>query len=167
MVAFSLIPDREVADVTLLEGAALAAAGIRLVLADLDNTLAPYGVRAPAPSVLRWKEGLEQHGVQLFILSNSRRPTRVSDFAARLGVPFLGRAGKPRPEAYHRVMQAQCVTPNQTLMVGDQLFTDILGAKRAGITAVVVRPMVFGTPFRAIRYGIELPLRALGRRRQT
>ena len=66
----------------------LADKGIRLVLADLDNTLVPYKATQPPAEVVAWKEAREAHGIQLFLLSNSRKPGRAQRFAEQLGVPI-------------------------------------------------------------------------------
>ena len=149
-----------------IEPAALARRGIRLLLADLDNTLAKYGQPDPEPAVQQWKCGLAEAGVELFLLSNSRKPTRAGHYARCLEVPYLGHAGKPRTEGFFRAMEQMGRTPAQTAMVGDQIFTDILGAKRAGVLALMVEPMELrGNPGRYLRYVVEEPFRALGRRR--
>ena len=93
---FSLIPRGVYDRVTDISPKALADKGIKLVLADLDNTLVPYHVIEPGEEVRRWKEELNANGIPLFLLSNSRKPTRPGDFAARLGIPFIGHAGKPK-----------------------------------------------------------------------
>lgn len=161
-----LVPDLEVNNVWELTPALLEARGITLLLADLDNTLAPYGVAEPPEEVRSWAAALARAGIQLFVLSNSRRPGRAADFAGRLGVPFLGRAGKPKTGGFRRAMEQTGRTPGQTAMAGDQLFTDVWGANNAGVLAVAVRPMRIDNAFRALRYGVEKPFRALGRRKE-
>ena len=102
----------------------------------------------------------------LFLLSNSRKPRRAEHFATALGIPFLGRAGKPKTGGFLRAMEQMGRAGAQTAMVGDQIFTDILGAKRAGILAIMVEPIqLAGNPGRYLRYAVEEPFRALGRRR--
>jgi len=149
--------------VTQIDPEALARQGIRLVLADLDNTLVPYKVTEVPEEVRAWKQALEEHGIQLFLLSNSRKPGRAQNFAQALGVPFQGRSGKPRRRGYLQAMERMGCTGPETVMVGDQIFTDTLGANRAGITSVLVRPMAWGkNPGRRLRYAIETPFRLLG-----
>ena len=92
----SPIPRGVYPSVTALDPKALRAKGVRLVLADLDNTLAPYKVLEPAPEVAAWKDALAAEGIQLFILSNSRKPGRALKDAANLGVPFQGHYGNPK-----------------------------------------------------------------------
>ena len=163
---FSLIPRGVYPSVTALEPEALAAKGVRLVLADLDNTLVPYKVPEPTPDIVAWKQALERAGVRLFLLSNSRKPNRARHFAEALGIPFQGRSGKPKRGGYLRAMERMDVRPEETVMVGDQIFTDTLGANRAGVVPLLVEPIrLAGNPGRYIRYAVETPFRALGRRR--
>lgn len=163
---FSLIPRGYYPSVTALPPQVLAARGIRLVLADLDNTLVPYGVSEPGQALVAWKEGLDRAGIQLFLLSNSRKPTRVSRFAQALGVPFQGHSGKPKKEGYLSAMARMNCRAEETIMVGDQIFTDILGANRAGVTPLLIKPIrLAGNPGRYIRFWGETPFRLLGRRR--
>ena len=145
---------------------ALADRGIKLVLADLDNTLVPYKVPEPTAEVFAWKQALEAEGIQLFLLSNSRKPHRPRIFAEALGIPYLGHAGKPKLGGYLRAMERMNAAPQEAIMVGDQIFTDILGANRAGIAPLLVEPIrLAGNPGRYIRYAVETPFRELGKRR--
>ena len=162
----SCIPRGVYPGVTQISPKALARRGIRLVLADLDNTLAPYEVPEPAPEIAAWKQALEAEGIQLFLLSNSRKPGRAQRFAQALGIPFQGRAGKPLRRGYLQAMERMGCTPEQTVMVGDQIFTDTLGANRAGVTPLLVEPIqLAGNPGRYLRYAVETPFRLLGKGR--
>ena len=137
----SPIPRGVYPSVTALDPKALRARGITLVLADLDNTLVPYGVTEPPEEIVAWKQALEAQGIQLFLLSNSRRPGRAQGFAQRLGIPYQGHSGKPRRAGYLRAMERMGRRPEETVMVGDQIFTDVLGGRRAGCRAVLVQPI--------------------------
>ena len=148
-----------------IDTAALAARGIRLLLADLDNTLVPYGVAEPTEEVRAWTRRLEGAGITLFILSNNRHPDRARRFAQSLGVPFIGHAGKPKARSFYRAMEEMGCTPAQTAGVGDQIFTDILGGSNAGVTALLVEPIrLAGNPGRYLRYAAELPVRIISKR---
>lgn len=157
-----LIPDFLFESIYDIDPARLRARGVTLLLADLDNTLAPYGVQTPPEEVRAWKARLEGAGIRLFILSNSRRPGRAARFAEALGVPYEGHAGKPKGGGFRRAMARCGVEPAQTAIVGDQIFTDIWGGNRAGVLTLMVKPIEFGTVFRALRYGIETPFRRQG-----
>lgn len=162
---FSPIPRGVYPGFSALDPEALAARGIRLVLADLDNTLVPYRSPSPPPAD-RLRDALAAQGIALFILSNSRKPGRAQNFAQALGVPFQGRSGKPRRRGYLQAMERMGCTPAQTVMVGDQIFTDTLGANNAGVTPLLVEPIqLAGNPGRYLRYAAETPFRLLGKRR--
>lgn len=163
---FSLIPRGFYPSVTAIDPQALAARGIRLVLADLDNTLVPYGVLTPSREVSQWMADLEQAGIRLFLLSNSRKPSRPSSFAQAAGIPYQGHSGKPKRGGYLSAMARMGCTPEQTVMVGDQIFTDVLGANRSGVTPLLVKPIrLAGNPGRYLRYWGETPFRLLGKGR--
>ena len=140
--------------------------GITLLLADLDNTLVPYKTPEPTEELKRWRAELEAGGVQLFLLSNSRKPNRPKHFAHALGIPFIGHAGKPKRGGYLKAMEQTGRTAQQTAIIGDQIFTDIWGGRRVGITALLVRPIrLAGNPGRYVRYWVETPFRLVARRR--
>lgn len=162
-MSISLIPRGVYPSITAIPPAALRERGIRLVLADLDNTLAPYEEALPSPALRRWKEELEGAGITLFVVSNSRKSRRCPDFCEALGIPYVRHAGKPSRKGFQEALRQTGIPAENTLMVGDQIFTDIMGANRAGIATVLVRPMAWGkNPGRRLRYAIETPFRLLG-----
>lgn len=164
-MAFSLIADRRVPQIFCLEPKALANGGIKLLLADLDNTLTPYSSELPTAEVLAWKEALAAAGITLFVVSNSRKATRVPNYCGALGIDYVRHAGKPGIRGFMQAMERTGYTPADTLMVGDQIFTDVLGAKRAGIPVVLVEPMELkGNPGRYLRYAAEWPLRLMAKK---
>ena len=163
-MACPLIPDCVFESIYALSPDVLRRMGVRLVLCDLDNTLAPYEESAPSPALLAWKAELEQSGITLFVVSNSRKSRRCPDFCAALGVPFVHHAGKPSPRGFLLALAEADVPAAQAVMVGDQIFTDIWGANRAGIRAILVKPMAWGkNPMRRVRYALEAPLRLASR----
>ena len=147
-----------------ISGSALERRGIRLLLADLDNTLVPYGVPLPDERLKGWRDELAAHGVALFLLSNNRHENRPRTFAQALGVPYIGHAGKPKRSSFLKAMERMGVTPEQTAIVGDQIFTDVLGGNRAGVATILVKPIrLAGNPGRYLRYAVEAPFRLLSR----
>ena len=165
-MSLSPIPRGVYPSVTDISPEALAEKGIKLVLADLDNTLVPYKVTRPPDPVVVWKRELEACGIRLFLLSNSRKPGRAQRFAEQLGIPYQGHSGKPKKAGYLRAMERMGARPEETVMVGDQIFTDTLGAHNAGVTPLLVRPIrLAGNPGRYLRYAVETPFRLLGKRR--
>ncbi len=163
-MACPLIPDRVFESIYALSPHILRRMGVRLVLCDLDNTLAPYEESAPSPALLAWKAELEQSGITLFVVSNSRKSRRCPDFCAALGVPFVRHAGKPGVKGYQEALRQTGIPPEEAVMVGDQIFTDIWGANRAGLRSLLVRPMAWGkNPLRRVRYALETPFRLASR----
>ena len=151
-----------------ITGEALARRGIRLLLADLDNTLAPYGVPLPDEGLRAWRDELKEHGVTLFILSNNRHESRPRIFAQALDVPYIGHAGKPKTPSFFAAMEQMGATREQTAIIGDQIFTDVLGGNRAGVATILVRPIrLAGNPGRYLRYAVEVPFRLLSKGRGT
>lgn len=118
----------------------LRAHGIRLLLADLDYTLAPKSVHDADDAVRAWLAALEAAGVTVAVLSNNRDPRRVRRYCAGLGIDFVGHAEKPFRRGYRRAMKKFSASPEETAMLGDKLLTDVLGAKRSGVLALMVEP---------------------------
>ena len=163
---FSLIPRGVYPSVTDIRPEALAVRGIRLVLADLDNTLAPYKVEEPSDEIRAWKAELEAAGITLFLLSNSRKPGRAQRYAEKLGIPYQGHSGKPKRGGYLKALERMGCRPEEAVMVGDQIFTDTLGANRSGVIPLLIEPIrLAGNPGRYLRYAAETPFRELGKRR--
>lgn len=157
-----LLPWRQAESVWALTGESLEREGIRFLLADLDNTLCRYSDTEPDQSLRDWLADLEAHGVRLFLLSNSRKPKRPAHFAQALGIDYLGHAGKPKTGGFVRALAQLGAKPEACAMVGDQVFTDVLGANRAGVRSILVKPLSLkGNPGRYLRYWVELPVRGM------
>ena len=148
-----------------VSGEALARRGVKLLLADLDNTLVPYGVPLPDEKVISWRDELHANGITLFILSNNRHESRPRIFAEGLDVPYIGHAAKPWKRSFLKAMEDMRVTKEQTAIIGDQIFTDVLGGNRAGVSTILVKPIhLAGNPGRYLRYAVEVPFRLLSKR---
>lgn len=137
---FSLCPDYVFDDYRCVTPEFLRARGIRLLLSDLDYTLAPKSVRDADDALRAWVEALRTAGVTLVILSNNRSPARVERFCGDLGITCVGHAGKPSVRGFVRAMAEKGEDAVHTAMLGDKLLTDTLGAKRAGILMLAVEP---------------------------
>ncbi len=165
-MACPLLADVQVDSITDLKPEWFREKGIHLMLLDFDNTIVAYTVSEPSREFLDWLQALRASGISVMVVSNSRKSRRVPDFCQKWGLPWIKRAGKPNPKGIRRAMAQQGMSPRETAMAGDQTFTDILGGNLAGVTSVLVRPIHFSNPFQVIRYGIELPFIALGRRKR-
>ena len=113
--------------------------GYRGVIFDIDNTLVPHGAPADDRSISLFKR-LKELGFDSVLLSNNKEP-RVAMFNEPIGTNMIWKAGKPLPENYRKAMEIMHTDTTNTLFVGDQLFTDVWGAKKTGIRALLVKPM--------------------------
>ena len=155
-----LVPSYLAESIYRLTPAGLKAREIKLVLADLDNTLTPYEEALPSPGLRAWKEELEQNGITLFVVSNSRKSRRCPDFCEALGIGYVRHAGKPSTKGFAEALAQTGIPAHAAIMVGDQIFTDILGGNRAGIITVLVKPIAGAKhPGRRHRNPIETPFR--------
>jgi HAD superfamily phosphatase (TIGR01668 family) len=132
-------PNHEVDSAYSIDYSALYQTGKRAVIFDVDNTLVPHG----APADDRAKELFERlHalGYHTLLLSNNKEP-RVKSFSDAVGSTYIFKAGKPGRAGYEKAMDKMGTTPESTIFVGDQLFTDVWGAKKAGIDSYLVKPI--------------------------
>ena len=162
----SLIPDRVYDRYTDVTPALLRQMDIQLLLCDLDYTLAPRSVPAPDGTLHRWLEDCRAEGITVMILSNNRSPRRVEAFCGELGIRYVGHAGKPGVRGYREAMDLAGVPACRTAMLGDKLLTDVLGAKRSGVLALMVEPL--GGPvgtWNRILHGLQRPFKWIARRR--
>lgn len=113
--------------------------GCRAVIFDIDNTLVPHDAPADERSIALF-ERLRNIGYQTMLLSNNKEP-RVKSFAGQTGSKYIYKANKPSTKNYNKAMQLMGTDRDTTLFVGDQLFTDVWGAKRTGIHAILVKPI--------------------------
>lgn len=113
--------------------------GYRGIIFDVDNTLVPHG--APADDrAKRLFTHLKELGYGCCLLSNNKEP-RVKMFNDAVQVQYIFKAGKPNRSGYERAMELMGTNRKNTLFVGDQIFTDVYGANRAGIHTILTKPI--------------------------
>jgi len=135
-----LRPDAVVSTVTEVTPDFLRGCGVRAVMVDLDDTLLAAGSDLLEPLFRGWLESLRCADVPVVILSNGTQ-VRVARWALELDVVGLPLMGKPLGRAFAQGL-AQLGTPAcETAMIGDQLFTDVLGANLAGMVSILVTPL--------------------------
>lgn len=135
-----LTATRYVASLPLVDVDELVGEGVRLVLLDRDNTCVPRDAAAAPDEVRAWLARARAAGLELCLVSNNFHSTQVERTARELGVRAVDHAMKPAPFALRRAMRLLGATPAQTVMIGDQVFTDVLAANLAGVRSVLVRP---------------------------
>jgi uncharacterized protein len=135
-----LSPDLYYRSVLEIDLETLSARGVDTLLMDLDNTLLPRDSNIVPDEVKAWASNLTAHGFSVCLVSNNwhERVFRVAD---ELGFQLVSKAVKPLPFAFFKALDKAGAKRRSAAVVGDQLFTDILGGKFMGITTVLVEPM--------------------------
>lgn len=132
-------PDRYVDSTYGIDFRQLYQQGYRGLLFDIDNTLVPHGAPADARAKALFAQ-LREIGFSYCFISNNKQE-RVESFCKEVGGFCICKASKPNPKGYKKGMELLGTDVHTTLFVGDQLFTDIYGAKRAGIFCILVKPI--------------------------
>lgn len=130
--------------VTDITPALLGERGIDTLILDVDNTLCVQKGARILPGVLEWLAEMRAAGIKLIILSNAM-PSRMRGIAASFDLPFVGLGGKPLPFGYFRAMKRTKSKAKNTAIVGDQLFTDMMGGHLAGCQTLLVCPVELET----------------------
>jgi len=133
-----------------LDIARLEQAGIRLLLLDADNTITTWNNPDIAPEVVEWFERLHESKIIGCILSNNSTE-RLESLTVPLKLECEPKAKKPLPGGYKRAMERFGVNAEETLMIGDQIFTDVLGANLAGVPSVLLEPISTEFEFKGTR----------------
>ena len=132
-------PDRYVASTYVIDFEKLYEEGFRGLIFDIDNTLVPHGAPADDRAVKLF-ERLKNIGYRCCLISNNQEP-RVKMFNEKIQVDYVYNAHRPSTKNYKKAMEIMGTDTEDTLFVGDQLFTDVWGAKRAGIKSILVKPI--------------------------
>ena len=139
MIFEQFFPDEYRASAYVVPYEELYDKGYRGVIFDIDNTLVPHG--APADErALRLFERLQAIGFSSCLLSNNRE-LRVKSFNEKIGTKYIYNGRKPSVTSYVKAMELMGTNQSNTLFVGDQLFTDVWGAKRSGLHNILVKPI--------------------------
>ena len=118
----------------------LVQSGYKALLLDVDNTLTTHHCPDISDEVRRWLDEAATAGLLLMIVSNSKA-FRIRPFAERIGLPFVALSCKPLPFGFFRAVKTLGVDKAQCLVIGDQSFTDVLGAKLAGLPVAQTEPI--------------------------
>ena len=114
--------------------------GIRAALIDVDNTLTTHNNPVPHGEVTRWLDRQREAGVALLAFSNNSEE-RVAPFAGQLGLGHVSGAGKPLPFRLWKALRELGLSPGEAVVIGDQVFTDVLCGRLARCRTVLVEPM--------------------------
>ena len=164
-MSFSFLPTMIAPSVTDISPELLRQHGIKLLMLDFDNTIIPYVTNVPTPEMEIWLRCMVRVGVQLCVVSNSRKPRPVL-FCKKYGIPCITHTKKPSPRGVREAMELFHMTPGECAMAGDQIFTDTLAARRAGIKAILVKPINNHNFWLKARHVLEKPIIFFARKRR-
>ena len=132
-------PDTYVASTYVIDFEKLYEDGVRGLIFDIDNTLVPHGEPADQRAVALFAK-LKETGFECCLISNNQEP-RVKMFNEKIQVNYVYNAHKPSIKNYVKAMEIMGTDQSNTVFIGDQLFTDVWGAKRSGIRNILVKPI--------------------------
>lgn len=135
-----LQPNLMVESVFAIDLAMLRSKGISGLLVDLDNTIVPWEDSQPSNEFILWVQEAKEQGFSLCLVTNALEK-RTNHFAELLAVPAVGRAWKPLRVAFRRGLTKLGLDQGQVAVIGDQMFTDILGGNRMGLFTILVNPL--------------------------
>lgn len=136
----AFVPDFIFSGVTAITPEFLRENQIKALVLDVDNTLTTHGNPVPGEGVLDWLAQMKQAGIPMMIVSNNSE-ARVRPFAELLGVDYIARGFKPLTVGMTKACKSFGLSPDQVAIVGDQLFTDILGGKWKGMRSILTEPL--------------------------
>ena len=137
---FSLVPDFYFDTFDSVTPKFLHDLGVKGVVLDVDNTLEPYENAKPGEHVVAWLSSLADLGIKAAIVSNNNSE-RIDLFNQDLQLPAYSKAGKPFKKNVFRAMNAMGTSKSDTILMGDQIYTDVWAARNAGIRAILVPPI--------------------------
>lgn len=162
---FSLLPRAIARDITRLTPQYLNSHGIRLLMMDFDNTIVPYTTDTPTEAVLSWLEMIKKSDIQICVVSNSKHD-RVKIFCAKYGIDCITHAKKPFPKGIRECLACYDLPANACALVGDQIYTDTLGANGCGVFSILVKAIDNHDFWLKARHVLELPFIFVARHRK-
>ena len=153
---FPTLYRRRITDVTVEDVRRL---GATCILLDVDNTLTTHDAPDLTDGVKAWLAAMRSAGFSLIIVSNNKA-VRVAPFADKIGLPFYALAHKPLPTGFRAAAKQLGCLPAGCVVIGDQIFTDILGANLAGMKSILLEPIQLETEqkFIVFKRKIERPM---------
>lgn len=135
-----VIPNLYVPSIYAIDMIALKEQGIKSIIIDLDNTLVEATRPQATPELIEWLQKIRAVGMKVIVVSNNSK-TRVTQFCHPLDVPFIYTAKKPLSQAFRKALKLLGTEKHETVVIGDQLLTDVLGGNRMGLYTILVVPM--------------------------
>ena len=164
-MSFSLLPKLITPKLTDLTSRHLRLRGIRLLMMDFDNTSVPYTTSTPTAEMDRWLRDMAASDIRLCVVSNSKKD-RVKIFCKEYGIDCITHSRKPFPKGIRQCLNRYGLSPRHCALVGDQIFTDTLGANGCGVTSILVEAIDNHNIWLKLRHVAEMPFIFLARKRR-
>ena len=134
------LPDQYVKSIFEITPESLKEQGVKGIITDLDNTLVEWDRPSATPNLIDWFENMKNHNILVTIVSNNNEK-RVKFFADPLVIPYIFQARKPMSMAFRKALKEMGLRQEETVVIGDQLLTDVLGGNRSGFHTILVVPV--------------------------
>ena len=164
-MGFSLLPKIIVPALTDVTAELLHSRGIKLLMLDFDNTIVPYTTSIPTDAMQNWLQTMVNSDIPLCVVSNSHKD-RVKIFCAQYNIPCITHAKKPFSKGIRECLLKYQIKAAECALVGDQIFTDTLGANCTGVTSILVKAIDNHNIWLKLRHVAELPFIFLARKRR-
>jgi len=161
----SLLPKIVTDALTDLTPELLHEKGIELLMLDFDNTIVPYTINNPEPLMEQWLMDLGEWEIPVCVVSNSRKD-RVKIFCRQFRLDCITHAKKPFSKGIRECLEKYGVPADKAALVGDQIYTDTLGANLAGVTSILVKAIDNHNFWLKARHVLELPFIYAARKRR-
>lgn len=162
---FSLLPREQFDRLTDISPEFLLRRRICLLMLDFDNTVLPYTSNELTDEIRSWVAEMQAAGITLCVVSNSKKP-RCLPFCEACGVGCIRAAKKPFAKGIRECLRKYGVPAENAALVGDQIYTDALGANGADVYSILVRPIHLHNFWLKARFAVEQPFRWMACRRQ-
>ena len=163
-MSFVFFPDLITDAITDLSAQQLKDMGVSLLMMDFDNTIVPYTTSVPTDKMRSWLQTITASDIQLCVVSNSKKP-RVRVFCQQYGLDCITHARKPFTDGIRRCLAKYGVAPDKAALVGDQIYTDTLGANCAGVKSILVKAINNHNFWLKARHVAEMPFIFAAKRR--
>ncbi len=163
---FSFLPRRIYSSLTAIDLNHLYLDGVQLLMLDFDNTIVPYTTNIPTPEMAIWLQNAKDGNVKICVVSNSKNG-RVVDFCQKNGMDCITRAKKPFARGIRECLKKYCVAAENAALVGDQIYTDVLGANCADVRSILIPAIQNHNIWLKLRHVAELPFIWLARDRRV
>ena len=162
---FSLLPKLIVEKLTDLTPEMIRSRNVRLLMLDFDNTIVPYTTNEPTQEMEQWLKMMLEADIQICVVSNSKRD-RVRIFCEKYGIPCITHAKKPFSKGINECLAKFDIPREQAALVGDQIYTDTLGANSAGVQSILVKAIHNHNFWLKARHVLEKPFIFAARKRR-